>query len=240
MDFSPPASSVHGILQERILEWVAISFPRGSSQPRDGTRVSCISRWILDHWAAKEAHSKILPTNVFLWEHGLLWASDLSSSPTRRQSAYLRITSAGLSCSDYLVQRQSHHDVSREALGISSTLCPVGACQWAALTRAFPERPSASLALYARCVPASEQPWHVLSLDSSAPRKMGDTWKDLSHTSSWSEVQLTCSLMQNCSAKSSLDQPVHTLLQTHEQEINAPWCKPLSLGIVFFLSTICG
>ena len=160
--------------------------------------------------------------------------------PPRRQSAYLRITSAGLSCSDYLVQRQSHHDVSREALGIFSTLCLVGACQWAALTRAFPERPSASLALYAWWVPASEQPWHMLSLHSSAPRKMGDTWKDLSHTSSWSEVQLTCSLKQNCSAKSSLDQPVHTLLQTHEQEINAPWCKPLSLGVDFFLSTICG
>ena len=35
MDCSPPGSSVHGILQARILEWVAISFSRGSSQPRD-------------------------------------------------------------------------------------------------------------------------------------------------------------------------------------------------------------
>ena len=35
MDSSPPGSSVHGILQARILEWVAISFSRGSSQPRD-------------------------------------------------------------------------------------------------------------------------------------------------------------------------------------------------------------
>ena len=37
MDSSPPGSSVHGILQARILEWVAISFSRGSSQPRDHT-----------------------------------------------------------------------------------------------------------------------------------------------------------------------------------------------------------
>ena len=37
MDCSPPGSSVHGILQARILEWVAISFSRGSSQPRDKT-----------------------------------------------------------------------------------------------------------------------------------------------------------------------------------------------------------
>ena len=37
MDYSPPGSSVHGILQARILEWVAISFSRGSSPPRDQT-----------------------------------------------------------------------------------------------------------------------------------------------------------------------------------------------------------
>ena len=40
MDYSPPASSVHRILQARILEWVAISYSRGSSQPRDGTQVT--------------------------------------------------------------------------------------------------------------------------------------------------------------------------------------------------------
>ena len=42
VDYSPPGSSIHGILQARILEWVAISFSRGSSQPRDRTQVSCI------------------------------------------------------------------------------------------------------------------------------------------------------------------------------------------------------
>ena len=41
MDCSRPASSVHGIFQARILEWVAISFSRGSSRPRDPTWVSC-------------------------------------------------------------------------------------------------------------------------------------------------------------------------------------------------------
>ena len=40
MDCSPPGSSVHGILQARILEWVAVSFSRGSSQLRDRTRIS--------------------------------------------------------------------------------------------------------------------------------------------------------------------------------------------------------
>jgi len=42
-DYSPPCSSVHGIFQARTLEWVAIPFSRGSSQPRDGTQVSCIA-----------------------------------------------------------------------------------------------------------------------------------------------------------------------------------------------------
>ena len=52
VDCSPPGSSVHGILQARILEWVAISFSRGSSQPRDqtgGPYISCIGRWVLYH-----------------------------------------------------------------------------------------------------------------------------------------------------------------------------------------------
>jgi len=43
VDCSPPGSSVHGILQARILEWVALSFFGGSSRPRDQTRVSCIA-----------------------------------------------------------------------------------------------------------------------------------------------------------------------------------------------------
>ena len=43
MDCSPPGSSVHGILQARTLEWVARPSSRGPSQPRDRTRVSCVS-----------------------------------------------------------------------------------------------------------------------------------------------------------------------------------------------------
>ena len=43
MDCIPPGSSVRGIFPARILKWVAISSPRGSSQPRDQTHVSCVS-----------------------------------------------------------------------------------------------------------------------------------------------------------------------------------------------------
>ena len=52
MDCSPPGSSVHGVLQVRMLEWVAVPSSRGSARPRNGTRISyasCIGRWVLYH-----------------------------------------------------------------------------------------------------------------------------------------------------------------------------------------------
>ena len=67
MDYNLPCSSVHGIFQARILEWVAISSPRGSSRPRDPTHVpciSCIGRWVLYHcttWKAQMAEVQSLP-----------------------------------------------------------------------------------------------------------------------------------------------------------------------------------
>ena len=49
------APFVSGVLQARILEWVAISSSRESSWPRNQTLVSCIGRWLLYHWATREA-----------------------------------------------------------------------------------------------------------------------------------------------------------------------------------------
>ena len=48
MDYSPPGSSVHRVLQARILEWIAIPFSRWSSQPRDWTGL-LHGRWLLYH-----------------------------------------------------------------------------------------------------------------------------------------------------------------------------------------------
>ena len=55
MDCCLPGSSVHGILQARIPAWVAISFSRGSFQPRDWTLVSCIASRFFILWATREA-----------------------------------------------------------------------------------------------------------------------------------------------------------------------------------------
>ena len=67
MDCSPPGSSVHGILQSRILEWVAISFSRDSSRSRDGPLISCIGRRILYHFIIWEAFNltRGLENNVY-------------------------------------------------------------------------------------------------------------------------------------------------------------------------------
>ena len=69
MDGNLPGSEVHGIFQARILEWAAISFSRGSSQPRDRTPVSCIADGRFTVWATRGSR-KILRQSVnrfMLW-----------------------------------------------------------------------------------------------------------------------------------------------------------------------------
>ena len=56
MDHSLPGSSVHGIFQAQGLQWVAISFSRGSSLPRDQTQVSCIAGRCFTFCTTKETH----------------------------------------------------------------------------------------------------------------------------------------------------------------------------------------
>ena len=58
MDYSLPGSSVHGILQAKMLEWVAILFSRGSSWPRGWTWVSCIADRFFAVWATREADAR--------------------------------------------------------------------------------------------------------------------------------------------------------------------------------------
>ena len=77
MDYSPPGSSVHGILQARILEGAAISFSRGSSQPRDQTQVFHIAGGFLAVWATREA------TNTGMGSLSLLQASSWPRNQTR-------------------------------------------------------------------------------------------------------------------------------------------------------------
>ena len=59
MDSSQPGSSVHGIFQARILEWVAISFSRGSSRPRDQTQVSYVVGRRFTIWVTREVCQEV-------------------------------------------------------------------------------------------------------------------------------------------------------------------------------------
>ena len=61
MDCSLSGSSVHGIFQARVLEWIAISFSRGSSGPRNWTWVSCIAGKRFTVWATREALEDLNP-----------------------------------------------------------------------------------------------------------------------------------------------------------------------------------
>ena len=66
VDGSPLGSSVHGILQARMLECITIPFSRGSSQPKDWTLVSCIAARFFIVWATREAYVFCYP-NVIDW-----------------------------------------------------------------------------------------------------------------------------------------------------------------------------
>ena len=69
MGCSLPGSSVYGILQARILEWVTISFSTGSSWPRNWTPVSCIAGRFLSDWATREASGIRISTHIRIYSY---------------------------------------------------------------------------------------------------------------------------------------------------------------------------
>ena len=80
IDCSPAGSSVHGILQARILEWVAISFSRGSSKLGDQTQVSCIAGWFFTNppqfnaWILTQADSGSHWSPLWVWFGAIILA----------------------------------------------------------------------------------------------------------------------------------------------------------------------
>ena len=104
MDCSPPGSSVHGILQARILGWVAISFPRGSSQPQGSN--PCLPHWQAD--ALPLSHQGSLkprcttPVNLTLYflpteshKSSDLWLAPCCPTPQHHKSRSHSFHSAG-------------------------------------------------------------------------------------------------------------------------------------------------
>ena len=87
MDCSPSGSSVHGISQARILEWVAISSSRASSWARDRTQVSCVAGGFCTIWATREApwqHQYHIITRTRLCLYWSIFLHPLGSHPPLR------------------------------------------------------------------------------------------------------------------------------------------------------------
>ena len=84
IDCSPPGSSVYGILQARIVEWVIFSYSGGSFQPRDWTQVSCIASRLFKIWATRaDLHSIQYYAICFLLLKALLWGQSVSMTSTQ-------------------------------------------------------------------------------------------------------------------------------------------------------------
>ena len=73
MDCSPPGSSLIGILQARILEWVAVPFSRGSSWPRGGTQVSHTAGRFFTIWTTREPGKPLVLELLGYTAVGLFW-----------------------------------------------------------------------------------------------------------------------------------------------------------------------
>ena len=98
MDCSPPGSSVHGILQARILEWVAMPFPRGSSHSRDGTWVSCLAGRCFTKGATREGpHAPLVfPFINILHQRGSLCSRvSIDALLLTEVTVHLRVQSLG-------------------------------------------------------------------------------------------------------------------------------------------------
>ena len=93
MASSLPGSSIHGILDARILEWVAISFSRRSFRPRDRTQVSCIAGRCFTLWATREAPNKAKPIPNYLLKQ--LWISMLQKEYLGSGCSLLKSQSTG-------------------------------------------------------------------------------------------------------------------------------------------------
>ena len=110
-NYSPQLqSSVHGIPQARILEWVANSFSRGSPQPRDGTHVSYINRWIFFYHQLLGKPQKInicsLKKNEKIWK--LLRSKFLPRDNHRQISMYFVPSCASHAHISHIIRTKSY------------------------------------------------------------------------------------------------------------------------------------
>ena len=127
MDCNPPGSSVHGILQERILGWVAISFSRGSFWPRDGACVSYIAGgfFTTELLGKPPARPYLNMNSLQEWSHPCIWEFYSLQNVFRSPSTYKEVSIRGIDDST----RQSFKEASERALGSGLCLVPSYSCE---------------------------------------------------------------------------------------------------------------
>ena len=118
-DRSLQGTSVHGIFQARVLEWVVISFSRGLSQPRDWTQVSCIVGRFFISWATRESKNTEVDSLSLLqvWPRSLLtqelkWPRNWNDPGIKPETPALQADSLPTELSGHSVlhNKRSHHN----------------------------------------------------------------------------------------------------------------------------------
>ena len=120
---NPPGSSVHGILQARTLEWVAMPSSRGSSQPSDRTQGSCIAGRFFTIWATREAPR----ANLSLVEN---YSSEVPSCQVAvwKPTFYLSVQFLSISVSwlPFSETKSKHNSCHSVLVVLHSNFCPFG------------------------------------------------------------------------------------------------------------------
>ena len=154
MDCGPPGSSVHGILQARILEWIAIPYSKGSSRPRNQTWVSLTAGRFLTIWATRET------TSSYLLISPQSHSEDDSADMDTRNSSLILCTQNSQKMSIWCVQFSSVQSLSRVQLFVT----PWTAAHQASLSITNSRSPPKPMSIES-VIPSN----HFISLSPSPP-----------------------------------------------------------------------
>ena len=131
MSCSQPGSIVHGILQVRILEWVAISF-RGSLQPRDWTWISCVGGRFFTIWTTREALQSMLLNSISLSPIYLMFSCVMGFSYLMGNFDRVTVSLKHLQRLPQVCMTKSNHFIL--TVTITHKLDPISFCKWSSIT----------------------------------------------------------------------------------------------------------
>ena len=219
MDCSLPVSSVHGIPQARIMQWVAISFSRGTSQPRDQTQVSYIASRCFNLWATREA---------LRFPHICLYILTLSWVRAVQFSSVQLLTHTWLFAIPWTAARQA--SLSITVSGVYQNTCPSSQwCHQAISSSVVPFSSCPQFLPESGSFPISQLfTWGGQSIGLSASASVlpmnTQGWCPLGWTGWILAVQGTLkSLLQHCSSKASIPHWAFFIVQLAHPYMTDHW-----------------